>query len=446
MTGFPANFLWGTATSAHQIEGSPLADGAGPSIWHRFEHSPGTIRNGDTADVACDHYRRFREDIALMRALGLTAYRFSIAWARVLPDGRGPVNGAGLGFYDRLVDSLLENGIEPVATLYHWDLPAALDESGGWLNADVASWFADYATAMFRALDGRVKKWITLNEPWVVTDGGYLTGVLAPGHRSCFEAPIATHNLLRSHGSAVLAYRADGRHEIGIAINVEPKYSASDSAEDLAATARADAYMNRQYLDPLLLGRYPDEMPQIFREAWTAAAPEDLVLIRQPIDFLGLNYYTRAVVRADPDDGFLGAARVRQPARYTETDWEVYPQGLSDTLVWMRKRYGAVPIYITENGAAFADAATVTAPELDDPLRIDYLKQHLLALRSAMQAGVDVRGYFVWSLLDNFEWAEGYSKRFGLFHVDLASQRRTPKASAAYYARVVASGGSVLDE
>ena len=305
---FPAGFLWGTATSAHQIEGSPLADGAGPSIWQRFSHTPNLVRDGDTGDVACDHYRRYAEDVALMRSLGTNAYRFSIAWARILPNGRGAVNEAGLGFYDRLVDALLESGIAPMATLFHWDLPAALDDRGGWLNPDMADWFADYATVVFRKLDDRVKLWSTLNEPWVVTDGGYLYGALAPGHRSRFEAPIATHNLLRAHGKAVQAYRSVGRHQIGIVVNIEPKYAASNADEDVAATARADAYMNLQYLDPVFLGRYPDALAEVFGEAWPDWPAEDMALIRQPIDFVGINYYTRSVTRHDHDHWLLHAA------------------------------------------------------------------------------------------------------------------------------------------
>ncbi|MEA2326726.1 MAG: beta-glucosidase, partial [Thermoanaerobaculia bacterium] len=247
---FPAGFVWGSATAAYQIEGSPLADGAGLSIWHRFSHTPGRMTNGDTGDVACDHYHRYPEDIAIMKALGLQAYRFSISWSRILPDGTGRVNQKGLDFYRRLVDALREAGILPMATLYHWDLPAALDDRGGWLNRDVANWFSEYANVAFRALDDAVEWWATLNEPWVVTDGGYLHGALAPGHRNLFEAPIASHNLLRAHGAAVEAYRAAGKHAIGLVVNLEPKYPASQEPEDIAANARADAYMNRQYLDP----------------------------------------------------------------------------------------------------------------------------------------------------------------------------------------------------
>jgi beta-glucosidase len=255
---FPKGFVWGCATSAYQIEGSPLADGAGPSIWHQFVRRPGAVRDGDTGDTACDHYRRMHADVALMRELGLQAYRFSIAWGRVMPEGRGRVNPAGLAFYERLVDALLAAGIEPMATLYHWDLPAALNERGGWLNPDIASWFGDYAELMFRKLDHGVRRWVTLNEPWVVADGGYLHGELAPGHRSLHETPIVSHQLLRAHAEAVRRYRAIGRNQIGIVVNIEPKHPATDSAADHAACARADAYMNRQYLDPLFFGRYPE--------------------------------------------------------------------------------------------------------------------------------------------------------------------------------------------
>ena len=448
---FPDRFLWGSATSAYQIEGSPLADGAGPSIWHRFAHTPGLVTNGDTGDVACDHYHRSAEDVALMRSLGMNAYRFSIAWGRILPEGRGAVNAAGLDFYERLIDTLLENGIEPVVTLYHWDLPAALDDRGGWLNPDVARWFADYASIVFRRLDDRVTMWTTLNEPWVVTDGGYLHGVLAPGHQSLFEAPIATHNLLRAHGAAVQAYRALGTHRIGIVVNLEPKYPASEDPVDRAAVTRADAYMNRQYLDPIFLGRYPEELREVFGEAWPAPA-DDFALIRQPIDFVGINYYTRSVTRFDAEAWPVHAATVRQPrATYTETGWEVYPEGLTDTLLSVKTRYGNPPVYITENGAAFFDPPAAMVDEtgarrVRDPLRIDDLRRHLAAVHAAIEQGVDVRGYFVWSLLDNFEWSQGYSKRFGIVHVDFETQARTPKDSAHFYAEVIASGGRVLGD
>lgn len=443
---FPDGFLWGAATAAHQIEGSPLADGAGPSIWTRFAHTPGLTHNGDTGDVACDHYRRWKDDVRLMRELGLTAYRFSVSWSRVLPEGTGRVNPAGLDFYSRLVDALLEAGIEPLLTLYHWDLPAALDDRGGWLNRDCAGWFAEYATVMAKALDGRVRKWVTLNEPWVITDGGYLHGALAPGHRNKYEAPIASHNLMRAHGAAVQAYRGVGRHEIGLVVNIEPKYPASDAPEDQAATRRAHAYMNEQYLHPALLGHYPPELREIFGDAWPDWPAEDFALIRQPLDFLGINYYTRNVTRAD-GSWPLKAGAVKQPsATYTETGWEVFPQGLTDTLLWVRRTYGDIPLYVTENGAAFFDPPVAEGGRVRDPLRIDYLRRHLRAVHEAIRAGCDIRGYMVWSLLDNLEWSLGYSKRFGIVHVNYATQQRTVKDSGRWYANVVRSHGRALGE
>jgi len=469
------------------------------SNWHRFVRTPGRVSDGDTGDVACDHYRRWQDDITLMRELRLNAYRFSIAWSRVLPQGTGRLNSRGLAFYERLVDGLLAQGIQPMATLFHWDLPAALDDRGGWLNPDAPAWFAEYAQKVFRRLDDRVTLWATLNEPWVVTDGGYLHGALAPGHRSRFEAPIAAHHLMLAHGAAVQAYRALGRHRIGLVVNIEPKYPASSSEADLAAARRAHAYMNRQFLDPAIHGSYPEEMREIFGEAWPDWPASDLVRIRQPIDFIGLNYYTRSVVRFDAQNWPLRAATVHQPqSTYTQTGWEVFPQGLTDTLLWLGKRYGNPPLYITENGAAFYDppdagpppvvpdghsaiqpmmgmpptvavsdaahapaqavsgrtigastpgmsAAVPGGERIDDPLRVDYLRAHLRATREAIERGVDVRGYFAWSLLDNFEWALGYSRRFGLVHVNYATQQRTPKTSARFYASVIDTSGTSLE-
>jgi len=445
---FPKDFLWGCATSAYQIEGSPLADGAGASIWHRFAHTPGRVTNGDHGDIACDHYRRYASDVDLMHELGMQAYRFSIAWGRVLPDGVGRVNPAGLGFYERLVDRLLEKGIQPMVTLYHWDLPAALDDRGGWLNRDIADWFAEYAELVFRRLDDRVRFWCTLNEPWVVTDGGYLHGVLAPGHRSAYEAPRASHNLMRAHGTAVQAYRAlNGRNRIGLVVNLEPKYPASQDPADIAAANRAEAYMNRQYLDPALLGAYPPELEEVFADAWPDLPAQDFDQIKQKLDFVGVNYYTRSVTKNDPSAWPVRASAVPQKQHtHTETGWEVYPQGLTDTLLWVKERYGNPPVYITENGAAFADPPQVEGPLLDDPLRVDYLRTHLHAVHAAIRAGADVRGYFVWSLLDNFEWAHGFSKRFGIVHVNYATLARTPKASARLYSEVIRTNGAVLFE
>lgn len=443
---FPRGFLWGAATSAYQVEGSPLADGAGPGIWHRFTHTPGLIADGATGDVACDHYRRYRDDVALMRTLGLRAYRFSIAWTRVLPDGHGRVNPRGLDFYERLVDALLEHGIEPIATLYHWDLPAALDDRGGWLNPDSAHWFADYARLVYRRLDGRVRKWLTVNEPAVAIDGGYLRGTLAPGHRNRYEAPRAAHHLLLAHGAAVQAYRAEGRHAIGIALNLEPQYPASADAADHAAARRADAWINRLGLDPVLLGRYPDELRALFGDAWPQWPDDDLARIRQPLDFVGCNYYTRRVVRDDATAWPLQAGPVAPRAPCTDLGWEVYPRGLVEVLGWLRDRYGNPPVYVTENGAAFHEPSVVHDETLEDAPRMAYLRAHLRALHDAIGQGCDVRGYLAWALLDNFEWAFGYAPRFGLVHVDYATQRRTPKASARLYARIIAANGGALAE
>jgi beta-glucosidase len=444
---FPAGFLWGASTSAYQIEGAPLEDGAGVSNWHRFSHTFGKTKHGHTGDIACDHYHRYREDVALMRELGLQSYRFSISWSRVLPDGRGAVNQKGLDFYSRLVDELLATGIAPNVTLYHWDLPAALDLRGGWLNRDIADWFADYAVLMYRTLGDRVPMWATLNEPWVIVDAGYVHGVHAPGLRDAAHAPVVAHNLLRAHGNAVQAFRAEHGGRIGIVVNLEPKTPATDKAADIDATQRADAYWNRQYLDPVFFGTYPDELRDVYGTAFRDHPEADMALIKQPIDFVGINYYKRGVVRNDPSavparDGYVHQSQ----SLHTALDWEVYPRGLTDILLQVRERYGDIPLYITENGAAFQDAATPDGDTLPDPLRVEYLRSHLLAAYDAIEAGVNLHGYYVWSLFDNFEWAEGYTKRFGIVHVDFDTLVRTLKSSARFYSDVVRSNGAVLGE
>ncbi|HZH42093.1 MAG TPA: GH1 family beta-glucosidase [Gemmatimonadales bacterium] len=444
-TRFPEDFLWGAATSAYQVEGSPLADGAGPSIWHRFAHSPGLTAGGETGDIACDHYRRWNDDVLLMAELGLNAYRFSLSWSRILPDGRGKVNQAGLDFYSRLVDALLAKHIQPNVTLYHWDLPAALDDRGGWLNPDITGWFADYAAVAFKALGDRVKMWATLNEPWVVVDGGYLHGALAPGHRNIFEAPRVAHHLLLSHGAAVQAYRSAQKGNIGIVLNIEPKHPASQDPKDLEAVRRADAYMNRQYLEPVLGRPYPAELAGVYGPGWDERVQQDIPKIAQPIDFLGINYYTRGVTRDDPAARPVRTSPVRLPgATYTETGWEVYPAGLTETLLWVKERAGALPLYVTENGAAFPDPPHLTDGKLDDGPRVAYYRDHLRAALEARRRGVDLRGYFAWSLLDNFEWSLGYAKRFGIVHVDFTTQQRTLKASARAYRDVIKSRGAAL--
>lgn len=443
---FPADFLWGAATSAYQIEGSPLADGAGPSNWHVFAHQPGRIRKGHHGDVACDHYRLWPEDIGLMGTLGLNAYRFSLAWNRIQPQGTGAVNHPGLDHYARLVDGLLEAGIEPFPTLHHWDLPAALEDRGGWSNPDIAGWFADYAEIVWKRLGDRVKRWTTLNEPWVIVDAGYVHGVHPPGKRDLGLAARASRNLLRAHGEAVRRFRALCPGEVGIVVNLEPKDPASSSAEDGRAVQLADAYMNRQYLDPLILGSYPEEMAEIHGPGWEDPTPEDLKLMSEPVDFLGLNYYTRSVNRHHAEGYPVPAAQVHQTgAEYTDMGWEVHPDSLVAALVWMKERYGDPVIYITENGAAVPDPAPDSEGRVRDPRRTTYLQQHLLAARRAMDQGVRLGGYFVWSLLDNLEWACGYEMRMGLVRVDYRTLERRIKDSGHFYRDVILSRGEVLD-
>jgi len=447
--GFPAGFIWGAATSAYQIEGSPLADGAGPSIWHRFSHTPGRTLEGATGDVACDHYRRWPSDVALMQSLGLQAYRFSIAWGRVLPEGRGGVNPAGLDFYDRLVDALLAAGIRPMATLFHWDLPAALEDRGGWLNPDMAEWFADYAAVVLRRLGDRVPLWCTVNEPWVIVDAGYVHGVNAPGHRDWFEATRAAHGLLRAHAAGVRRFReiAPRNAQIGLVVNLAPHHPATESPADVAAAARGNAYFNEQYLDPVFFGRYPDRVRDMCGEAWPAHPDSEMAAVREPFDFLGINWYTGYDVKEDDGEAFLPqrCAIVPDDAREKmTTGWEIRPELLVETLTWVTHRYGRVPIYITENGAAMPDPASPVDGRVDDPRRTDYLRRHIAAMRVAIDRGADVRGYFVWSLLDNYEWASGFSHRMGIVHVDYANQQRTIKASGEFYREVIRTHGACV--
>jgi beta-glucosidase len=439
--GFPDGFLWGAATSAYQIEGSPLADGAGPNIWHRFTRLSGAIRNGDTGDLACDHYRRWAEDVALMSDLGLGAYRFSIAWARVLPEGRGAPNTKGLDFYARLVDTLLERGIAPAPTLYHWDLPAALDDRGGWTNPDSPAWFQDYARLVFERLGDRVPMFATLNEPILISDAGYVQGIHAPGHRSVAEAAAVARHLVLAHGAAVEAYRAIARHRIGIVLNLEPRMPAGASGDDAEAARRADVYYNQQYLHAVFTGRWPDGLADVLGTAYRDLTPPESARVSQPIDFLGVNYYSRRLTsagRRPPIDALDAPPQL--PA--TDLGWEIYPEGLTGILSMVTERYGKIPLYVTENGAANEDAANRDG-EVDDAGRLAYLRDHVRAARVAIERGADLRGYFVWSLLDNFEWQQGYSKRFGIVRVDYTTQKRTLKASARFYRDLIAVNGRI---
>jgi beta-glucosidase len=427
-------FLWGTATAAYQIEGAVREDGRGPSIWDTFSHEPGRTRDGHTGDVACDHYHRWPQDVALLSGLGVNAYRFSIAWPRVQPDGRGPANPGGLDFYERLVDALLEAGIEPVPTLFHWDLPQAAQDRGGWLNRDTAHRFAEYAALVAGRLADRVPRWITLNEPFVHMVYGHAMGVHAPGRALMLDAlPVAHHQLL-GHGLAAGALRAAGAGEVLITNNCTPVWPASDAAADRAAAEAYDVLHNRLFNDPLLIGKYPDLSPYGV-EGMDCVRDGDLDVIAAPLDGLGINYYnpTRIAAPADAtglpftDTGITG-----HPT--TAFGWPVVPDGLRELLTGLKSRYGTAlpPVYVTENGCSQPD---VPGPDgtVDDRARIAFLDQHIQAVLRAREEGVDVRGYFVWSLLDNFEWAEGYHQRFGLVHVDFATQRRTPKASYRWF-------------
>jgi beta-glucosidase len=446
---FPEGFLWGAATSAYQIEGSPLADGAGPGIWHQFSHAPGRTYQGMTGDVACDHYHRWHGDVALMRALGLRSYRFSVGWARVLPEGEGRVNATGLAFYDRLVDALLEAGIAPMLTLYHWDLPAALEARGGWLAPEMPRWFADFAELLYAKLGDRVKLWCTINEPWVVVDAGYVHGVNAPGRRDLAEAARVAHALLLSHAAAVRRFReSDPRGgRIGLVVNLAPHHPATPDPRDVEAAARGHAYFNEWFLDAVYRGEYPRRVREMFGDAFPRTTADEMRAIREPFDFLGINWYTGYDVRHDDTRPPTRAVEVpgERGTRMT-TGWEVRPELLVETLTWVTQRYGRIPIHVTENGAAFPDPDTAMDGRVEDPLRVDYLRRHVAACREAMRRGVDLRGYFVWSLLDNFEWASGFSHRMGLVHVDYATQRRTVKASGEFYRDLIrANGANVPD-
>jgi beta-glucosidase len=446
VSAFPTGFLWGAATSAYQIEGSPLADGAGESIWCRFTREPGAIADGSNGDVACDHYRRFADDVDLMRELGLNAYRFSASWSRILPHGVGIVNEAGIDFYSRLVDTLLENRIQPMLTLYHWDLPAALQDRGGWANGGSPNWFAEYAQLMARRLGDRVPMWATINEPWVIVDGGYVQGQHAPGQRDWAEAALVAKNLLLAHAAAVSAFRTESRHQIGLVVNLVPVHAASDASKDQMAAIRLDAYLNRQFLDPVLKGQIPPELPDMFGNSWKPWSSEELRRVQAPIDFVGVNYYLRLVVQDDPAAGPARAQAVdRLDCPRTAMGWEIFPSGLCETLQWVRGRYGNLTQYVTENGAAFEDEVGINSA-VEDTLRVQYFREHLLSARRAIENGVNLRGYFAWSLLDNFEWQFGYSKRFGIIAVDFSTQRRVSKSSARFFTHVIRTNGAFLQD
>jgi beta-glucosidase len=446
---FPPGFLWGAATAAYQVEGAVHEDGRGETIWDRFCRVHGAISDGGTGDVACDHYHRWRDDVENMRDLRLSSYRFSTAWSRVFPHGRGKLNRKGLDFYEALVDGLLAAGIQPALTLYHWDLPQALQDAGGWTNRDTASWFAEYATCMFTHLGDRVKIWMTLNEPWVSAFMGHFQGTLAPGIKDFATAVQAGHVLLHAHALAVGAFRELSAHDarVGIALDLHTVYPWSDGQSDEEAARRCDGHCNRWFLDPVFKGTYPRDMLDLYARHHAAPRVHEgdaEALTSHPVDFLGVNYYFPNRVYASDAGGLLGYEVGHLKDRpHTEMGWEVHPDSLFELLLRLKVDYGDPTIYITENGAAFKDQR-VEKGQVQDDDRIEYLDGHLRAARRAIERGVKLQGYFLWTLLDNFEWGFGTSRRFGITHVDFATQVRTWKKSAGWYQHVIATNGGEL--
>jgi beta-glucosidase len=459
---FPPGFLWGAATSAYQVEGSPLADGAGVSIWHRFAHTPGNMINDENGDVACDHYRRFREDVALMKEIGLNAYNFSTAWSRVLPEGTGRVNQAGLDFYDALVDELAKASISPVVVLYAWEMPAAPQDRGGWANRDSAEWFAEFAGVVFDRIGDRVTHWLTMCEPMSIAHHGHIVGELAPGMRDLYTGLRVAHHLLLGHGRVVQTFRESGaKGQIGIIHGIADIQPASEDPADLAAAKRTDDHFNGLFLDPIMLGHYPPETVAWWGAAWPEFDQSDLEVISTPIDFVGIDYYCRSVVADDPDGSGLGGAgeeigaagplgdgmarmlKIRvepHDGPVTGIGWPITPGGLSNSLEWLRDRYDNPPVIVTEIGAAFADEPDADG-FVDDPERISYIRDHLIAAHRAISRGVDLRGCFIWSLIDTYEFNLGYAARFGLVRVDYGSQERTVKASGRWWGETALANG-----
>jgi len=444
---FPDNFRWGVATASYQIEGAVTEDGRGPSIWDTFSHTPGKTYNGDTGDVACDHYHRWQDDVKLMQNLGINAYRFSIAWPRIIPQGTGRVNAKGLEFYDRLVDALLAASITPFVTLYHWDLPQALEDKGGWDNRDTANAFAEYAYTVARRLGDRVKDWITLNEPWVSAFLGYYVGVHAPGRQDLATAVRTAHHLLLAHGLAVPVLRDESKAcRVGITLNLSPAYPATDSAADEEAAHRQDGYLNRWFLDPIFGRGYPADMSDVLGLHVPPEAEQDMAAIATPLDFLGVNYYFPEIVKAVPRSvsplGVVGLSadeKIAAGYELTAMEWPVVPSALKELLTRIHHDYAPKAIYITENGCAYEDH--LVDGKVHDAKRIAYLEGHLGAAHEAIAAGVPLRGYFLWTLMDNFEWAYGYSRRFGIVYTDYATQTRYPKDSYTFYQTVIGENG-----
>jgi beta-glucosidase len=440
IAAFPADFVWGVATSSFQIEGAATLDGKGPSIWDDFCRVPGKIADGSTGDIACDHYHRWSADLDIVASLGVDAYRFSVSWPRVRPDGSGDWNEAGLDFYERMVDGLLERGIKPYLTLNHWDLPAALQSRGGWGNRDTAYRFVEYALGMDRRLGNRIAAITTHNEPWVMAMLGHETGIFAPGLQDRALAAQVSHHLMLSHGMAVQELRAQGcRAKLGIVLNLSPMHPATATVADLAQARLEDGRLLRWYMDPLFKATYPKDVMDFLGNDAPRINPGDLATIATPIDFLGVNYYSRSVVSAQ------GHWDVHQSGlEITDMGWEVYPEGLTELLLRMHRDYPVPPLYVTENGGAFRDE--LIDGRINDAARTSYIARHIAAVGEAMRKGVKMEGYMVWSLLDNFEWASGYAKRFGIVHVDYASQQRTLKDSALWYRSFLAQQKALCEQ
>ncbi|WP_019907224.1 GH1 family beta-glucosidase [Thermoanaerobacter indiensis] len=444
MAKFPRDFVWGTATSSYQIEGAVNEDGRTPSIWDTFSKTEGKTYKGHTGDVACDHYHRYKEDVEILKEIGVKAYRFSIAWPRIFPE-EGKYNPKGMDFYKKLIDELQKRDIVPAATIYHWDLPQwAYDKGGGWLNRESIKWYVEYATKLFEELGDAIPLWITHNEPWCSSILSYGIGEHAPGHKNYREALIAAHHILLSHGEAVKAFREMNikGSKIGITLNLTPAYPASEKEEDKLAAQYADGFANRWFLDPIFKGNYPEDMMELYSKIigeFDFIKEGDLETISVPIDFLGVNYYTRSIVKYD-EDSMLKAENVPGPCKRTEMGWEISPESLYDLLKRLDREYTKLPMYITENGAAFKDEVTEDGRVHDDE-RIEYIKEHLKAAAKFIGEGGNLKGYFVWSLMDNFEWAHGYSKRFGIVYVDYTTQKRILKDSALWYKEVILDDG-----
>ncbi len=443
---FPEGFLWGASTAAYQVEGAWNEDGKGESVWDHFTHTPGRIAHGDTGDIACDHYHRYKEDVALMKSLGLQGYRFSVAWTRVLPQGTGMVNSSGLDFYDRLVDELGQAGIRTNVTLNHWDLPQALQERGGWTNRDSAEWFANYARVVFDRLGDRVALWATHNEPVVISLVGYGSGVFAPGLADQSQAYQAAHHLNLAHGKAVQVFRQGGyKGQIGIVLDLHNLIPASDSLDDRLAWQRTIEGSQGIFFQPIFQGEYPSYLMDWLGPVAPKVQDGDLDVIHQPLDFLGMNYYFTSEVGYSAGGGLLKSEQRQKtlPSMgYTEVGWGFHPSGLRNVLLRVKDTVGNLPIYITENGCAVQDVPDKDG-YVEDRERVNYLRQHLIELHKAIQQGVNVRGYFIWSLMDNFEWASGFGPRFGIVRVDYDTQRRIPKLSARWYMDMIAQNAVV---